>query len=436
MAMPNATPELDSVVEQSQVVEIKTQPAARRASRADERREALARYVATRGDDTPSNFEAMVRVLERDPNAGADPCPDCDGLGFRPLSPELVAEYDQKLENRLIEIERLRRNLAEYEADAFKPRNLLDADDEKLRKNAVRDADDTRAELIKIHDNMDEARRERVKRSICRTCHGSAKSERRRREGRQGRPDSMFSTVSCPGCLGVDARKHSLLQTRHYGSSSGGAFIHGNRIVVDPKDPNVYEVVSDHRDDAAAERGDTCKRCHGAAYLEPITCRPTRRAGDVEEDLELQQVRTVRLDGHTEELREGELDHYPAHDFAPAAGTGDPAGDWLEEVAAEDLELAAAIAVLVGEHGDKFAKTPWGRRFALWPLTSAGKRLAMTSKLQAAGDGYERVLKLCALERQAARKGATASPLRAILIAQADQQARLIEARAEARLAA
>jgi hypothetical protein len=98
--------------------------------------------------------------------------------------------------------------------------------------------------------------------------------------------------------------------------------------------------------------------------------------------------------------------------------------------------LAAAVALLAGEGATKWATHRWQRRFVLWPLTGAGRALAEGSPDHRQGDGYARLLELCEAERQAEVEATVGSPRRRLLLGAADRQSRLLEARAEARLAA
>jgi hypothetical protein len=395
--------------------------------RAMARREALARYLASDDGAAPSNYEAMVRALERDPNAGAMPCEDCDGLGFRKLAKHVVDAFDQKLENRLHEVEHKTRLMRDALAEAQRPRPEGDDIEERLRRMAADEADRLKGEIIELYENIDTAKRERRKLAACRTCKGSARSRRRKRQDKPGRPDSMFSTTACPRCIGRDARRHPSLLHTHTGTSSGEARMRGPRAVLyTPGDPNCYEVVSDPRDDAAAELGDVCKRCvveEGTpGYIAPITCRPTLRAADVEEETQ-----------GTEETAENRSeDDFDPGGFRPVITEGPPghedAASWLEEVAAEDSVLAVAIALLAGDKAD--------RECVLWPLVTAGLGLAQGCPAYRQGDGYELLLAHCEAETQAEQEATVGSPRRRLLLGHARHEARRLKERAEARLGA
>lgn len=433
-----------------------------RAARAAARKEAIARHLAGGSGDSASNYEAMVRALERNPNAGAMPCEDCDGLGFRQLARHVVEQFDKKLEARLLEIDRKTVKLREHLVNAASPVGECDDVGERFRRSEAVDADRVRGELLVLYENIEADQRERLKRAICRTCRGSAKSKRRRYEDRPGRPDSMFATTACPSCIGSDTRNHRRnadgepaypkLMHAHTGTSAGYRVdkmrgprmvdADGNPMAREPADGEVYTVVSDPRDDAAADRGDVrvCKRCTVAentpGYIAPITCRPTRKAGDVEEDLDQQAVGSIQLNGKTEEIgtfsRNGEevseLERYPSDDFAEDAPSGDDdAAGWLDEVAAEDQSLAAACALLAGDRRD--------RECVLWPLTTSGRCLAEEAPGHRQGAGYERLLELCETELAEEREG-VGRPRRRLLLGHVRREARLLKERAEARLGA
>jgi hypothetical protein len=393
-------------------------------------RERIARHLA--GDAAPSNFEAMVRVLSADPSNGAEDCDDCGGLGHRRLARHVIEEHDQKLEQRLLQLELRQRELAAARAEAHRPRGN-DELEEKLRQNALREVDDIEKKILVLRRNIEDDERALNKRSVCRTCRGTCRSHRRRGQGQQ-RPDSIFNTVTCPSCRGKDRRNqrrgpdgealYPRLTDVHYGSSSGELRMRGNRTA-----PDGVTIVSDPRDDAAAERGDQCPSCKdersgmGTGYLMPVTVRPSLRTSNVEEEPQ-----------GVQDLPDG----FPSDDFDERSAGGAPveedwAASFLDELRAEDPRLAAAAAVYWGEHGDEWAKHTWGRRFALWPFLDDGRRLAEEAAGCPERPSYDELLALCAVERSADVQAPLndGRPRRRARVRGADAQARLLEARIE-----
>lgn len=378
-------------------------------------RERIARHLA--GTSPASNYEAMCQAIATD-FSGRPPCEACGGAGYRELSRNVTEQLDDRLENQLAELELKQKALAEANDDASRCRRGDPEVDERLREDARRDADKLAGEIIRLHESMEDDRKKRKRRARCRTCQGSGKGPLTK-DGDAGRPDSMFSTVTCRTCRGLDARKHGLLPNRHYGSSSGELRMRGPRIIPDPEASGVYTVRPHPRDDAAAELHDTCPTCRGddgqgTGYVVPITVRPVAKTAPPADEI-------------PEEVHE----HFPESDFDDPVFDPHDADDFLELTRRDDPHLAAAIAAYLGASGDAWAKNPWGRRFALWPLTDAGRTLASESRQEAKGTGYPRLLALCSKERGNEVTAAAGSPRRRVLLARADNEARLLERRVE-----
>lgn len=362
-------------------------------------RELIAQYLA--GPSTPSNFEAMVEAMQRETGAAPD-CTACNGRGFRPLRREVVDHYDEQEERRLEEIKRLEQQAREaevpdeHEGAGFKTRQIV-------------------TRLVKTTENLTRDRRERNRRSICRKCRGTGKGARPH-DLDPAHPDSMFSTVMCPACRGVDARnerkrlkklgggpKYPSLMHRHHGTSCG-------------------YVVRELPENVSGPRQQLpCLRCSGElddvgpGYLVPINARPTLRTNNVAEE-----PRGV------DELPE----HFPASDFGDEEPDRTQPEGWLEALRVEDPKLAAGVAAYLSPQADGYADHPWGRRFALWPLTEPGRQLAGD-----AGD-FDCALEACDIAREAEASCALGSPRRRMLISEANQAARALERRVEAALRA
>jgi hypothetical protein len=369
-------------------------------------RERIREYIARRqdGPSAPSNFEAMCQAIALDPLSGPVPCDDCDGTGVRELRPDIVADYQARIDSKLDAVSELLEQIKNCAPDQFDGSHAR----QKLELR-----------LFDTEENVRKLRRELNRRRVCRSCRGSTVGPRRRGDVVL-RGDSMFSTVTCPACRGMDARKHGLLPHRHYGSSAGEVRLRGTRPMRDPDVEGLTKPSA--RDDAAAERGDVCLRCfdpragRSLAYLVPLTVRPTLKTSEVLE----------RPEG-VEELPE----HFPDSDFAAEAEPkdGPDVGTWLTDLRHQDPELAAGVAAYLSPFGDRWAEHAWGRRFALWPFLDAGQALAEGAPGHTTDDPYPRQLELIADERRDETQAEQADDGRRCLISMADDAARLFEGR-------
>jgi hypothetical protein len=237
-----------------------------------------------------------------------------------------------------------------------------------------------------------EAERERFGlESVCRTCKGRGWVPQQPDEG-YGYPDSLWTTVQCERCTG--SFKTSM--GRYRGTSCGEQI-----------PPN----------DESAERGDVCPACLGDAYQVPITARPIRRGGGF-------------LYGSVNE--EDERPPKRVRDYRPAQRDEDTdAAAAVERIRSEAPELALGMGALLGEHGDRWGQHVWSRRFALWPLTEAGRLIYEEAGLASGeSDPYAKRLDVIAKERAAELEGPSRERRRA-LIALADEQSRTLERRIE-----
>lgn len=377
-------------------------------------RERIARHLA--GTAPASNYEAMCEAIAHDA-AGRPACEHCGGHGHRLLPRHVREEYDEREEHRL-EDAHLREQLV------TEPARQHGDDEGEQRKRDLASVYDNIEKLGRVRENRDRDQRARNRRTICRACRGSGVGPRAK-DFTPGRPDSMFSTVTCPTCCGRDARQHPLFPTSHRGSSTGELRLRGPRRLRDPNDPEgVYTVESDPKDDRAAELGDQCPTCRGddgmgQAFVVPITVRPgVKGSSNIEDPHGVDDL----------------PDNFPKNDYPdPIHDPHEPEG-FLETVAADDPLLAAAIAAYVGPQGDRWATHTWERRFALFPFTDDGRLLATEARARSQrGAAYERLLDLCQQEREAETGAelAKGSPRRRSLIARADDAARRLERRVE-----
>jgi hypothetical protein len=206
--------------------------------------------------------------------------------------------------------------------------------------------------------------------------------------------DVRFTTAGCPHCRGRDWRKapsFPLLMHTSAGSSCG-------------------KVRVEDEESASLETWEVCASCGGDAYVVPITARPTMKTQDERE----------RWSGEGEDDPGFELFLRMHPEAAPKVAPEESIPD----------VVALAIPAFWGEHGDRWAQHEFGRRFALWPFTEAGAKLADASALSSsAATWYERRIDIIARERQTERDGQASTPRRRVLIAKADTEARGLERR-------
>jgi hypothetical protein len=171
------------------------------------------------------------------------------------------------------------------------------------------------------------------------------------------------------------------------------------------------------------DRQDVCPRCSGDMCVVPATVKKTGSS------------------------KKGRLPP-GATSMTDSDGNGTPGGVWSSEVLdqlpefdEEQLdelvraatvarrvspEIMAAVKVWEGPDGMKWAPTKWGRLFALWPLTSAGKLIfesAAPNSRQRAGF-LRRPIDVLAEVREAESRAEVPSMRYATLFRQADWQAR------------
>lgn len=226
----------------------------------------------------------------------------------------------------------------------------------------------------------------------CTVCSGSGYTTQRRAD-RASAMHPMFTTVRCGRCRGCGE-------------------------TLQPSD-------------TSAERGDTCLGCGGATYIVPVT---VKEKGSTKHGKAPQRERND----------DGEYDE-PAGDIGGAWFDEDELRErgrisrQLETLGQQDPTLTAALGSFMGAEGDKWRHHAWGRVFALWPHTEAGRLLARESAERSrAGHGFLLApLDLLASERDAeARAGAPARDpwrdRRRALLGQADKQARQLMIRVRA----
>ncbi len=229
-------------------------------------------------------------------------------------------------------------------------------------------------------DRRDELRRRLSEQSTCRPCRGSGYVTPATAD-RAPPADSMFTTVRCGRCRGCG----------------------------ETTTPN----------DASAETEDVCLHCGGKSFLIPVTVRekgsskhgrPPKRDSSSDDDLAVEGVATPAW-----------VDEDALLEMARASRV-------LGHLRREHPAEAAAAEAFDGPEGDKWGSHCWGRMFALWPLTQAGRQLAAEGAARSRGRHGFLIspLDLIASERDAEfRAGVTErNSRRRALIAQADRQAR------------
>lgn len=319
---------------------------------AESLRERIARYLA--GDEAESNWSVVIGDAAIAATEEHEPCPACSGNGFVVLTEPRLKEYAQRIAH---------------------------LGDEAMLARKSGDMETDRRLSTKIRDEHWKLNRE----SVCRTCRGSRFAAPKESSTTPlVEPDPMFTTVSCPRCMGSDRRNHPKLMDKHPGSSCGKGC------------PD-------------------CKRdgdVDGTGYLTPITARPLGKGGSP--------------GAYAEELEDVPIYHR-TDDRHHAGGTPEAV---LSEAMKESPKLAAALIAYVGVHGDAWGKHRRGRRFSIWPFVKAGERLAaeaQTPSIDAVW--YVQQIKTIEAECLAEESSAHGDPRRRMLIKRADQEARWIERR-------
>jgi hypothetical protein len=221
--------------------------------------------------------------------------------------------------------------------------------------------------------------------TTCRACRGSGYTTQKRADIAHAM-DSMFTTVRCGRCKGCGE-------------------------AMPPTD-------------AGAERGDVCLKCVGETCLVPVTVKPkgSSKSGKAPrreaEDDELEAMPSRSVD--EEALVERGL-----------------VARQLDALRHSDPLAAAAVESYFGLEGDRWGQHKWGRLFALWQHTSAGKQLSKESAERSrAGHGYLLApLDLIAAERDAELRASVRSARRRALLARADVDARHLLRRMQAAIA-
>jgi hypothetical protein len=244
------------------------------------------------------------------------------------------------------------------------------------------------AEKIRCSENPMKQRdlRQRLsKKSECPRCYGTGYVPEK---ARVTEPDSVWTTIRCNKCRG-----HSRVPyPRRYTWLT-------------------LDVV--HRLMDWAEI-DECGECGANGYLVPITVRDTgssrkgrmpRGATDTTDDSTVASVATE------------------AFDPADWIGVNPESFERLEDA---DPVSAAVLGAYHGPDGDRFALHRWGRAFAVWPMTRAGKMLYESEAASsAARSGYlVREIDLLTNARNDEETARLPNHRRRALITAADRQAR------------
>jgi hypothetical protein len=181
------------------------------------------------------------------------------------------------------------------------------------------------------------------------------------------------------------------------------------------------------------EDQDVCPRCQGDMCVVPVTVK--RRGSSKKGRLPPGATAMTDSDGNPTPggiWSSEELEAAPEYDEVRLAENTKTEA-LIRSLDAETLE---ALKAWEGPDGAKWAPTKWGRAFALWPMTEAGKRLfdraARRSRLRS---GYlRRPIDVLTEEREAESRAEEPDIERRILLGEADKQARVIADRLRARL--
>lgn len=226
-------------------------------------------------------------------------------------------------------------------------------------------------------------------------------------------PDSMFNTVRCSRCKGCGEVPNEEVEDAC--PSCGGEMSHVPVTV---------------RETGCSKKGKPPKR-------EPVKESDSTPAVDRLRPRHVEQFRADTGDG-PEDTREAppEAFIYSAEHEEQTRAYGEMSRLMLH-IRESDPLAAAALEAYYGEDGDRWAPTRWGRVFALWQFTTAGKQIAIDGQRRSAnGHGFElRALDQIASERNAEDCAQTPSIHRRALVGEADKAARLLLTRANRALA-
>ncbi len=241
--------------------------------------------------------------------------------------------------------------------------------------------------------------REKLSRdSSCSGCKGTGFLAARAPKSKM---DSLTTTVPCDSCKGFGRLKQ-----------------HGNQ-------HGIERLI-------AALGLDWCWTCDGNGYLLPVTARET---GSSKKGRLPRHATDASVDGQPRDARSAE---------SLASGDWVDESAWVEfaqmtrvheELRRVDETSAAVLDRYYSAEGDRYAREPetWGRVFAVWPLTHAGKLLATEGARRSEALGSE--FRLTALDRIAAERNREERSLVIdmrirVLITRADREARQLVERA------
>jgi hypothetical protein len=329
-----------------------------------------------------SNFGAMCEVMAGSIQLGHSSvkCRACDGLGYRELSVE--------------DLQRRARRVAEAQLELADAEKIQDSDLRTRRRGeATENLKKTRAALSRESD--------------CIVCKGVGYTDPTRSD-RATAMHSLFTTVWCATCRGCGEPVGPMVKLE--------------------ANARTYRFYPLNPTDDSAERQDRCERCDGTAYLVPVTVRSTgsSKGGKAPSRSEAGGADEAS-DGTV--LREGEAaPSWADEDDLAERGRVSRA---LEAIRRDKPDVAAALEAYYGPEGDKWGPHKWGRMFALWPLTQAGRKLAeLGASRSKGGHGWLIApIDLISNERDTDSRSDVRDPGRRALIGQADKQARELHAR-------
>lgn len=329
-----------------------------------------------------SNFGAMCESMAGSIQLGHSSvkCRACDGQGYRELSAE--------------ELQKRARRIAEAQLEVAGADRIAD---DYLRSERRKEASDA----------LDRLRKSLSRESDCIVCKGVGYTDPTRSD-RGTAMHSLFTTVWCSTCRGCGEPVGPMVKLE--------------------ANARTYRFYPLNPTDDSAERHDRCERCEGTSYIVPVTVRSTgsSKGGKA----------PSRSDaGSSEEASDGSV--YREGEAAPSWADEDALAERgrvsraLEAIRRDTPELAQALEAFYGPEGDKWGPHKWGRIFALWPLTQAGRKLAeLGANRSKGGHGWLiEPIDLISNERDTDSRSDVRDPGRRALIGQADKQARDLHAR-------
>lgn len=336
----------------------------------------VAHVLSLDGSAEPSNYMAMVEHMEEAGDVSKR-CWKCKGDGF--IVPD-KREHDRneaKIKELTTAQDRIRWERAQLLNDKV-------SESHETVMSLTRECDELSGKIHSLRFKIQSS-------TVCPECDGIGCLESHR--GRH--PVEWFVSTQCYHCRGSGSFPEKNLEFRNPGQLQDLCEICGAEGPWSEDEP-----------------------WRGQGFTVPITARPTGgHAGG------------YRWSGGSA-TDSAEVVPLATHDQEQSAVEFGKALRLVSAIKADDAALGAAVEAYCGPDGQKWAGHGYGRVFALWPLTRAGRALIEQAKWEFKLPVCERI----AVERTNEAKSQDPTGKRRALIRQADEQARMMRRAVEAKL--